>query len=195
MAGLPKLNFIKDATKGSAFDVYSYPEPCEINLKHKGNALSKDKWKLVAVDTHLPVVAAHPGNQLDFVDVSIPPFVSLAHELGHYLQYLTAYKKVMDCNCKCVSESIVVTDAVLSPRIQANRFAIKTNYNTELSSRLDNPIDFYFELQWKEIMSGIIPDHPPLSPAQEAFEKVWNGDLPEVSNYPASCKYTTRWWF
>jgi hypothetical protein len=183
MAGLPKLNFIKHADSKSNFYVYDFPDPCKINLGYKRNNHIRDKWKLIAVNTTLPAgTLNHPGSQIDFVDVSVPPSISLAHELGHYLQHLTACKKVMDRHHKCVSEAIVVTDDILSPRIRTNRFAIKADYRAELSARLNESIDVYFELEWSEIMSNIIPNLTPVTPAQKAFVEVWDGDKPEISN-------------
>jgi hypothetical protein len=172
MPGLPKVNFTSADLTKSKYEPYPYPGPSEINLRWNGglNVHSGEDFMLIARNS--TVAETYTGQSLDFVEVAVPNWVVLAHELGHHLDELIARKKSMDFKADIVSEAILD----LTP-------AVRVNYTVDMvaltrddpAGILSGPIDGFFETEYKKILGEIVTD--PSTDAEDAFVASWDQGL------------------
>jgi hypothetical protein len=162
---LPGLNFINDGAESqiSSF-LYSNSGETPVILNLEWNAAINSH----ANSTQILVAENHFNNELDFIDVEVPPAVSLAHELGHYLYDLIACKNIMDNENSCIK--------VISNAIAKSDTASKLHYKNKMSSmfRTNQTIDNqYAQYEHEDILKGIV--HFPPTNVELTFINMWNG--------------------
>jgi hypothetical protein len=169
MPGLPKVNFKLVQRAGSRFQWFDYPKKCQINLEWDGanNLHRSDTWVLIAKNTHLPV-AGDPNSQLDFIPVAVPPQVVFAHELGHYLNELIAYKKHIE-----ITHPDIVAAAIVPEKGDYGPLTIIQHNAKAIISQ-----STLIEIQecGKDVLVGIIPPDQPrstLDPAEVSLADLW----------------------
>jgi hypothetical protein len=163
--------------KGSRFQWFDYPQRCTINLQWNdtNRVHTDDTFVLVANDTRLP---GNSNDNLQFIPVPIPPFVSLAHELGHYFDELIAYKKHIEITIpEVVAEAIVKINAVNASESHGPLAVIQST-STNIVARSTE-----IEMQdcWRKISQRIVQPAPNIN-ARKAFAKSWGAKHEEPLN-------------
>jgi hypothetical protein len=180
MPDLPGVKFTSKNQKESKYESFPYPAPSKINLKWDGvNSVHPgDNFVLIAKNNAVAADPNHLGKELDFMDVAVPNWMVLAHELGHYLYDLIAHKRSINLNANIISKAIVDSTPDVCVMYAAAMAAMSTDNKNGMIS---GAIDCYSKKEYEEILKRIIQDPP--SDAKKAFVDSWNHDgLDELVN-------------
>jgi hypothetical protein len=170
---LPKVRFASRNTESRiSLSKDERIELSEINLQWQGDRHVGGELVCIATDSSLQAPAGNypgKGRRVDFVNVEVPPSVVFAHELGHYLYYLEAYKNTMDLQASIIAEAIEST-----PR---GRVACK-NAIGSINGGVKHDYPY---VEYKKILEGIVT-HPPHTAAEQAFVELWDHETSEIVN-------------
>jgi hypothetical protein len=166
---LPRVRFESTAAKSSA-SCFRHGSPCNINLEWDRGMSKHIGGEYVYVARNSGVIPPNPNLPLDFIDVTVPPSVVLAHELGHYVYDLIACKSTMD-----MKQSEIISGVIVDPSV-ANKVA----YEAAIGSFDWGVRNLYPELEYKQILRQIMPNAPS-NPAERTFIDLWDkGNFDEM---------------